>query len=69
MNKEIAKMVSNLPAVKDDNSMTREVGGALVKTGAAGGAIMLTAGILPFITFPMIIILMVVFGGALYLKG
>lgn len=65
---ELMKYTAKTIANTDNDSTTKVVGGALVKTGVGTGGAMLLAGALPFVTLPMIIILMVIFGGYLYLK-
>jgi hypothetical protein len=54
--------------VATSDSLSKDTGGALVKTGLGAGALWLTAGFLPFITFPMLMIAAVVLGGFLYVK-
>lgn len=41
------------------------VGNGLVKVGAGAGAVWLTAGLLPFVSFPFLILAMVLIGGYL----
>lgn len=63
----------NLPVKSTSNALAipstkQEFGGALVKTGLGAGGLYLAAGILPFVTFPMLLVLAVLAGGYLYVK-
>lgn len=53
---------------KTDKPMSQEVGSSLMGMGAGGLVVMGLAGMLPFITFPMLLIAMIVLGGYLYVK-
>lgn len=53
---------------KSDSPVSKEIGGALVKTGVGAGVLWIGAAALPFINFPMLLVLAVVLGGYLYIK-
>jgi hypothetical protein len=55
-------------AKSSDESLRKDAGGALMKAGLGGGALYLAAGFLPFVTFPMLLIIAVVAGVWLYAK-
>lgn len=54
--------------VKSDSTLGKEAGAALVKVGGSGLVFMLAAGLLPFITLPMLLVAAVLLGGYLYVK-
>ena len=53
---------------KAEKPMSKEIGSTLVGTGVGGLIVMGLAGMLPFVTFPMLLIAMIVVGGYLYIK-
>ena len=65
---EIEKYVATKTLATSDETFTRSAGAALVKTGLGAGGLWILAGALPFVTFPMLLIAAVVFGGYLYVK-
>lgn len=69
MNNEIAKLIAGTSVEKAEQPMSKEVGSAMVKGGAITGGLMLTAGVLPFVSLPFLILLMLVVGGYLYVKN
>lgn len=65
---EMQKYVATKTLATSDQSFRREAGGALVKVGVAGLGLWVLAGILPFITLPMLLVAAVVFGGFLFIS-
>jgi hypothetical protein len=65
---EIQKYVATKTLATSDETFSRSAGGALVKTGLGATGLWMLAGMLPFITFPMVLIAAVVFGAFLYIK-
>lgn len=65
---EIQKYVATKTLATSDETFTRSAGAALVKTGAGAFGLWFLAGVLPFVTFPMVLIAAVVFGAFLYVK-
>lgn len=55
--------------VATSENLGKDVGGALVKTGVGGAVLWAGAGLLPFVTFPMLLVLVVLLGGYLYVKN
>jgi hypothetical protein len=53
----------------DNKSVSNTAGNALVVAGAAGGGLVLLAGILPFISLPFLLIAMVISGLVLKVKA
>lgn len=49
----------------EDTAMSK-TGGTLMKTSAVGGGLWLAAGVLPFVTFPMLLILLAILGILMY---
>jgi hypothetical protein len=49
----------------EDTAMSR-TGGTLVKTSAVGGGLWLAAGFIPFVSFPVLLILLAVVGILMY---
>lgn len=66
MSNDIAKYTKAANVALSDNDTKNSVGGTLLKTGLGGGALYLAAGVIPFVTFPMLLVLFVLAGG--YLK-
>lgn len=64
----MSNIVKRNTGVVDVQSTQQVVGSALMKTGLATGGIAMLAA-LPLISLPLLIVLLVVSGGALYLKG
>lgn len=68
MSNELMRSGQKYLAHSSDESLRKDAGGALVKAGVGGGALYLAAGLVPFVTFPMMVILAVVLGVWLYAK-
>lgn len=64
---EIARRYATEVA-KSDSPVRKEVGSALVKTGAGAAAIYGVAALLPFVTFLPLLLVVLVVGGYLRLK-
>jgi len=65
---EIQKYVANKTLATTDQSTSRAVGGTMVKTGAVAGGVWLAAGFIPFVSFPFLLLTLLVVGGFLYIK-
>lgn len=65
---EIQKYVANKTLATSDESFSRAAGGAMVKTSAVAGGVWLAAGLLPFVSFPFLLLTLLVVGGFLYIK-
>lgn len=52
-----------------DQSLTREVGKRSLQAGGVGVGLWLGAAVLPFITVPVLVFMLLVLGGAAYLFG
>jgi hypothetical protein len=68
MSNELMRSGQKYLATSSDDSLRKDAGGALMKAGLGGGALYLAAGFLPFVTFPMMLIVAVVLGLWLYAK-
>jgi hypothetical protein len=69
MSNDLMKSTNSYLATSSDGEIGRAAGSTLFKAGVGGGALWLTAGFLPFVTFPMLLVLAVLLGGGLYLKN
>ena len=68
MNKEIMRVGQTYVAKTDSGAMRKDVGAGLVKTGAGAAGLYLAAGLIPFVNFPVLLILAIVLGLFLYAK-
>jgi hypothetical protein len=69
MSTDLVKGTKAMLAESGDGNMTKATGVTLFKVGAYGSTAWLAAGLLPFVTLPMLLVIMVLAGGGLYLKG
>lgn len=69
MSSDLMKGTQAMLAERGDGEVAKTVGASMFKVGAGGTAVWFVAGMLPFITMPMLLVLLVLGGGALYLKG
>lgn len=69
MSSELAKRGAGYLAKNDDNAIRRGIAEVSLTAGGGGLALWLVAGMLPFITLPMILIALVVLGILVYPKG
>ena len=68
MSKEIVRAGQTYLAHSNDESLRKDAGKALMGVGAGGFGALFVAGLLPFITLPMILVAMVVLGAYLYVR-
>lgn len=68
MNKEIMRVGQTYVAKSDSGAMRKDAGAALVKTGVGAGGLYLAAGLIPFVNFPVLLVLAVLLGFFLYAK-
>jgi hypothetical protein len=68
MGNELVRAGRSVLAKTDDQTFSRAAGGALVKTGLGATGLWMLAGMLPFITFPMLLVAAVAGGIFLYAK-
>lgn len=69
MSTDLVKGSKALLAEQADGNLGKAAGASMVKVGVGGGLVWLGAGALPFITLPMLLVILVLGGGALYLKN
>jgi hypothetical protein len=69
MSTDLVKGSKALLAERGEGSVGRAVGKSAAVTGVSGLAVWGVAGVLPFITLPMLLVMLVLGGGALYLKN
>lgn len=67
MSNELTRLAASTIA-KSDDSLSRSTGKTLVTVGVGSGALWLVAGMLPLITFPMLMVLAVLAGIWFYAK-
>lgn len=68
MSKELVKNGQKYLVNSSDQSLRKDVGEFALTTGAGGLVLAGVAWMLPFVTFPMLLIAMVIFGVVLYAK-
>lgn len=69
MSNELVRAAQRHLATTDDSTLKKEAGKSLVAVGGGGLALATLAGVLPFITLPMLLFFVVVLGGYWWLKG
>jgi hypothetical protein len=69
MSNELVKRGAGYLAKNDDNAIKRGIAEVSLTAGGGGLALWVLAGVLPFITLPMILMALVVFGVVIYPKG
>jgi hypothetical protein len=68
MSNELVRAAQKTLVNTDDATLTKETGKALAKVSVGAGGLYLLAGALPFITFPMLLIIAFLGGMFLLLK-
>ena len=71
MSNELMKYAGSTLAKHDryDEPMSRTAGRSMVVAGGTGLGLWFLAGLLPFISLPMLLVILVVGGGVLYAKN
>lgn len=69
MSKEMSLHTANYLAKRSDGEVTKDVGKMMVAAGGSGLALMTVAAILPFISLPMLLVLLVISGAVVWNKG
>jgi hypothetical protein len=69
MSKELVRSGQKYLATHDDSTIKREAGKGLVTVGGGGLALSVLAGMLPIVTLPVLLFIVVVLGGYLWVKG
>ena len=70
MSKELVQTYgANYLANRSDQQVTKDVGKTMVAAGGSGLVLGVVAGMLPFITLPMLFVILVLSGSFVYLRG
>lgn len=69
MSKELVRSSQKYLANSTDESLRKDTGKALMTVGAGGLALYGIAGIFPFVSLPVLLVFVVLFGGYLRFRG